>query len=177
VRARIYRAIFAGTCGVTYGHHSIWQFLNPELNEPINVGDTLIPWRKAARAEAAEQMKFLKNLMLSRPYFTRIPDQALIISDKGTTYVDIILATRDLNGTYAMVYLPQNKPVTVNLKPVTGETKNIWWYDPRTGKARKDKSVKGHSETTFTPPPEGKDWVLVIDDASEYFPIPGSRLN
>src|SRR6478609_5778173 len=39
VRARIYRGVFAGACGVTYGHHHIWQFLNKELNEPVNVGD------------------------------------------------------------------------------------------------------------------------------------------
>ena len=31
VRARIYRGIFAGACGVTYGHHQIWQFLNKDL--------------------------------------------------------------------------------------------------------------------------------------------------
>ena len=173
VRARIYRGIFAGMCGVTYGHHHIWQFLNPELYKPINTGDTLIGWRTAARAEAAGQMQFLKDLMLSRPYLSRIADQELIRSDKGSSYTDAIIATRDSQGSYAMIYLPQNKPVTVDLKKITG-TKAIWWFDPRTGKAIKGNVEKNKTEVTLTPPREGKDWVLVIDDTSKKFPQPGT---
>jgi hypothetical protein len=174
VRARVYRGIFAGMCGVTYGHHHIWQFLNKELNPPVNVGDTLIPWQQAARAEAAEQMQHVKNLMLSRPYFTRIPDQDMIRSDKGNTYIDAIIATRDASGSYAMLYLPQNKPVTVDLKKITGSSKNISWYDPRTGKVKKSETLKKSEDHQFVPPSDGKDWVLVIDDASKKFPAPGT---
>lgn len=83
VRARIYRGVFAGACGVTYGHHQIWQFMNKDLYEPVNVGDTIIPWRNAAHAEAAGEMQYLKNLMLSRPYAVRISDQSIIKSDPG----------------------------------------------------------------------------------------------
>jgi hypothetical protein len=173
VRARIYRSVFAGACGVTYGHHHVWQFSNQELYEPINVGDTLIPWRKALQAEGAKQMQFVKNLMLSRPYFSRIADQALIISDKGTDYSSLIYATRDEQGTYAMIYLPQNKPVTINLALVTGSMKKIWWYDPRTGKAIAEKVLKKHTIEAFVPPASGKDWILVIDDASKNYDAPG----
>jgi hypothetical protein len=175
VRARIYRGIFAGACGVTYGHHHVWQFLNQDLYEPINVGDTLIPWNKALRAEAAEQMRFVKNLMLSRPYFSRIADQGLIASNKGEDYSDLIVATRDEQGAYAMIYLPQNKPVTLNLTPLTGETKKSWWYNPRTGKAIAGTILKNKTTETFTPPPTGNDWILVIDDASRNYTAPGSH--
>ncbi len=88
VRARMYRGVFAGACGTTYGHHQIWQFLNTELYAPVNVGDTLIGWQKALDSEAAWQMRYLKHLRLSRPYFSRIPDQGLIRSDAGSTFVD-----------------------------------------------------------------------------------------
>jgi hypothetical protein len=67
VRARIYRGVFAGACGVTYGHHQIWQFLDTALHPPINIGDTLIGWQKAALSEAATEMQHLKNLLLLRP--------------------------------------------------------------------------------------------------------------
>jgi hypothetical protein len=174
VRARIYRGIFAGTCGVTYGHHQIWQFMNKDLYEPINVGDTIIPWRNAAVAEAATQLQYLKNLMLSRPYAVRIGDQTVINSDPGKNYVDLIVATRDPNGSYAMIYLPQNKGIKVDLGKVSGRTKNVWWYDPRTGKAISDKLVKGSGILSFTPPKDGKDWVLVVDDADKKFPPPGT---
>ncbi len=173
VRARIYRGVFAGACGVTYGHHQIWQFLNADLYPPINPGDTIIGWKKAARAEAANQMQYLKKLMLSRPYASRIADQNLIKSLAGTSYLDLIYATRDADRSYAMIYLPQNKTVKIDLKKITGTTKNIFWFDVRTGKAIASKSVKGNGVNSFTPPKEGKDWVLVIDDASKNFQIPG----
>ncbi len=173
VRARVYRGVFAGGCGVTYGHHQIWQFMNKDLYKPINVGDTIIPWRKAAQAEGAKQMMHLKNLMLSRPYTSRIADQSLIKSANGKTYVDLVYATRDENKSYAMIYLPQNKPVSIDLGKISGSEKNVWWFDPTNGKSTAGKKVKSGTQT-FTPPKQGKDWVLVIDDASKNFRAPGN---
>ena len=118
-------------------------------------------------------MQYLKNLMLSRPYFSRIVNQSIVVSDKGKDYTNLVYATSDENKSYAMIYLPQNKPVRINLSKVSGASKNVWWYDVRNGKSTKDKPAKGNSTTSFTPPKEGKDWVLVIDDASKNFQAPG----
>jgi hypothetical protein len=118
VRARIYRDVFAGACGTTYGHHAVWQFLNTSLNPTINVGDTIIPWQKAIYSEAATEMQWLKNLMLSRPYFSRRNKHEIILSDTGSTYIDRIEACGD--DTYAMIYLPQNKPVTIDISKISG---------------------------------------------------------
>ncbi|MGI8633848.1 MAG: glycoside hydrolase family 140 protein [Segetibacter sp.] len=177
VRARIYRGVFAGACGVTYGHHQVWQFLNPTLYKPINPGDTIIGWQKASLSEAATQMQHLKKLMLSRPYFSRVAAQEIISSPAGTSYVDLVYATGDSDGSYAMIYLPQNAPVKIDLGKISGKTKNIWWFDVRTGKATATKAVRGSSIQSFIPPGEGKDWVLVIDDASKKFGPPGEELN
>jgi hypothetical protein len=72
-----------------------------------------------------------------------------------------------------MIYLPQNKPVDIDLSKITGNRKNTWWYNPTTGKASKYKTIKSNSKQTFQPPKEGKDWILVIDDASKKFKAPG----
>jgi hypothetical protein len=175
VRARIYRGVFAGACGVTYGHHQIWQFLNPQRYAPINIGDRLIGWRKALRAEAAGQMQHLKALMLSRPYFSRLADQSLIQSTAASTYLDLNYATRDEKGSYAMIYLPQNKPVTIDLSKISGGVKSVWWFNPRDGRGQPGKPVEGVGQLSFTPPLEGRDWVLVIDDAAKKYPPPGRR--
>lgn len=172
VRARIYRGVFAGGCGVTYGHHHIWPFQNKDLYAPINVGDTLIAWPKAAEAAAANQMKYLKDLMLSRPYFVRIPDQSIILSNAGTNWKDLLIATRDANNTYAMIYLPQSEPVTIDVSRISGNTKKVYWYNPENGKVTPGADVKS-GQRTFTPPKDGKDWVLVIDDATRKYPSPG----
>lgn len=173
VRARIYRGVFAGACGVTYGHHQVWQFLNRDLYEPINVGDTLIGWQKASIAPAATEMIHLKNLMLSRPYFSRIADQTMIHSQNSSNYVELILATRDQSGRYAMVYLPQNKAVKIDVTKISGKKKNAWWFDVRTGKATAGGTVGAEAIQSFKPPVGEKDWVLVIDDASQTFGPPG----
>ncbi len=173
VRARIYRGVFAGGCGVTYGHHQIWQFLDTSLYPAINIGDTIIGWRKAMVSAGAFQMQHLKNLVLSRPYFTRISDQSIIRSGKGNDYRDLLYATRDSAGSYAMIYLPQNKPVTIDLSKLSGSSKNISWFDPRMGKTVGLKRIKAKGIRTFTPPEEGKDWVLIIDDASMNYPLAG----
>jgi len=175
VRARIYRGVFAGACGVTYGHHQIWQFLDTTLYPPINIGDTIIGWQKGSRAEAAGEMQYLKNLMLSRPYFSRIVNQSIVVSDKGKDYTNLVYATSDENKSYAMIYLPQNKPVKIDLSKISGAAKNVWWYDVRNGKSTKDKSTKGNGTKSFTPPTQGVDWVLVIDDASKNFQAPGMK--
>lgn len=173
VRARIYRGVFAGACGVTYGHHQIWQFLDTSLNHAINVGDTIIGWQRASKAEAAGQMQYLKNLMLSRPYFSRIGDQSIILSDAGKDYRDLVVATIDANKTYAMFYLPKERRVKVNLSRISGSKKNVWWFDVRTGQALRAGTASGNSKT-FAPPDQTTDWVLVIDDASRNFPAPGT---
>ncbi len=173
VRARIYRGVFAGACGVTYGHHQIWQFLNKEIYPPINPGDTIIGWQQSAKAEAAGQMQHLMKLMLSRPYLSRIPDQSLLQSDPGSTYLNLVCATRDDKGAYAMIYLPQNKPVSIDLAKLSGGNKKAWWFDPRTGKAMVTKNKLKNGVQAFAPPAGDQDWVLVIDDASRSFSPPG----
>ena len=169
VRLRIYRGLFAGACGVTYGNHQVWQFLNSTLYSPINIGDTLIGWNKALHSEAASQMQYLKKLFLARPYFSRIPDQSLILSNPGSTYLDYIAATRDSIGSYAMIHIPDYRKVSIDLSKVSGSEKIISWYDPRSGKTRGKKRIQSTGSADFIPPKKGRDWVLIIDDASKNY--------
>jgi hypothetical protein len=173
VRARVYRGIFAGACGVTYGHHQIWQFVNPDLYPTINLGDTLIGWKKAMLSEAATQMKHLKYLLLSRPFFNRKVDSTLIISSSGIDYTDKIISCVDSIRSFALIYLPENKDVRIDLTQINGKEKNIWWYDVRTGTASHAFKKIRKTKLLLTPPKSGKDWVLVIDDASKGYGTPG----
>jgi len=172
VRARIYRGVFAGACGVTYGHHQVWQFMDTSRHPAVNPGDTIIPWKTAAVSEAATELQFLRSLMLSRPYGNRVSANEMIRSSKGSTYKDLVYATRDRSGSYAMIYIPQLQPVTVDVSAISGKRKQAWWYDPRSGRATPIK-ISGRSVIRFTPPESGADWVLVIDDAGKNFAPPG----
>ena len=64
---------------------------------------------------------------------------------------------------------------------LAGETFAAWWYDPRTGAASRVNGDVAGGEATFAAPPAppygetgGPDWVLVLDDASQGFPPPGT---
>ncbi|WP_338871086.1 glycoside hydrolase family 140 protein [Spirosoma sp. SC4-14] len=174
IRSRLYRSVFAGMCGFTYGHQQVWQFLDTTRFKPLSVGDTLIGWQRALHAEAAGEVQYLKRLMLSRPYFSRIPDQQLIVSEKGHDYRDLIVATRDSMGSYAMIYLPQSRPVTIDMSKLSGKEKRAWWYNPRTGHSQNASEKVVNDALTVTPPTLDNDqtptdWVLVIDDAAKKY--------
>ncbi len=164
VRARMYRGVFAGGVGAVYGHHQIWQFLDTTRNASVWIGDTIIGWRKALHAKAGNHIHHLKNLMLSRPLLNRVQDNSLVVSDRGRDYRDIIIATRNSKSTHALVYLPQPKPIQIDLSKLKSGSKKVSWFHPVTGKYKRIKGKMDSGITTFTPPNQKqKDWVLVID--------------
>lgn len=171
VRKQAYRAVFAGACGHTYGHHAVWQFWTLQ-REPINFPSPT--WQDAILRPGATQMIYLKNLMLSRPALTRIPDQTMLPDlpeipppDNSHHFHPLraayASATRCQNGTYAMVYFPKaEQNIKVDLSCLSSRVK-AWWYDPRNGKAH-PAGTHAPELTTFTSPIAGPDWVLVLDD-------------
>jgi len=170
VRKAAYRAVFAGACGHTYGHHSIWQFYDPQRREPVN--HPWCDWRTALDRPGAFQVGYLRRLMESRPYLNRIPDQQVLVSAPGDG-AQHARATRDSQGSYLMVYLPLARPVGVRLGLLAASTARAWWFDPRSGQAQDLGVFPVEAEREFTPPSGGPDWVLVIDDGAQQFGPPG----
>jgi hypothetical protein len=170
VRKQVYRSVFAGACGVTYGHHAVWGFANAR-NGTINHADR--DWIDATQRPGGRQMQFLRALMESRPFFTRAPDQSLIVGDAGRGGQHI-QATRDRDGSYALVYFPANDAdATVDLGKLKASRIRAWWYDPRTGIGTLIGVLDGGMDKQFRTPSYGPDWVLVLDDDAAEFPPPG----
>ena len=121
-------------------------------------------WQRALTAKAANHIHHLKDLMLSRPDFNRVEDNSLVVSDRGSDYRDVIIATRNRKATYAMVYLPQPKPVEIDLNRLSNGRKRVSWFNPVTGKYTRAKGKFSSGIQIFTPPnQQQKDWVLVVD--------------
>lgn len=173
VRKSAYWAVFAGACGHTYGCHDIWQFLDTTRFAPVTAART--PWREALQFPGANQMQHLRALLQSRPFLTRIPDQSLLLSEAGGG-TDHVGATRDANGSHALVYSASGQPMTLDLSRLSGDLLNVWWYDPRTGAASSAGQLERTAVQTFTPPTDGpgQDWVLALDDVRRDFPAPGT---
>lgn len=171
IRRIMYWNVFAGAFGQTYGCHDVWQMYKQD-KEPIN--KPLRPWPKALDLPMANQVKHLKNLMLSRPFLSRIPDQSMVL-DAQAENDDFVIATRDQHGSYAMIYFPTGKPIALTFSAFKGKSLKGTWYDPRTGHSFEGQKILNKEKLEITPPTAGKghDWVLVVDDMAEEFSKPG----
>ncbi|MFN8419663.1 MAG: glycoside hydrolase family 140 protein [Anaerolineae bacterium] len=175
VRKQSYRSVFAGGAGVTYGHHSIWQFF--ALGRK-SIGFAEVYWYDALNTPGALEMRYLKQLMLSRPYFDRVPDPKMFLdaaseNTPNETPATHSVATRASDGSYAMIYIPTNRPLNIDLSRLSGNMIRAWWYDPRTGESVLVGEFAKSEPHKFLPPANHQDWVLVLDDAALGFDAPG----
>ncbi|MFO1478493.1 MAG: glycoside hydrolase family 140 protein [Verrucomicrobiota bacterium] len=172
VRKQTYRSVFAGACGVTYGDHCVWQFAGAR-SEVIN--HAVRDWKTALLQPGARGMRCLRDLVESRPFFSRVPDQSLIAGDPGKGGLHL-QATRDTAGSYAFIYFPMNdQSAEINLARLRAKTVRAWWYDPRTGIGTLIGEFPGGATREFRTPPQGPDWVLVLDDADSHYAAPGLK--
>ncbi|MBC7256093.1 MAG: glycoside hydrolase family 140 protein [Chloroflexi bacterium] len=185
VRKAAYWAVFSGAAGHTYGCNNIWQMYAPGRRPILHPTK---PWYESLDLPGAFDMRHLKALMLSRPYFTRIPDPSLALSNRldppgklspcGSD--DYVAVTRDgspgqRDATYLMAYFPMLRSIHLDTSVITGGRLRAWWYDPREGVATLigEMANPGHWETPRLT--SGPDWVLVIDDVACGYPPPGQR--
>lgn len=161
--------LFAGAHGHTYGCHDIWQFL-AEGWTAVTAART--PWREAVQLPGARQMHFARRLLMARPFFTRIPDQGLII-DGQRDGADHLQSTRDSAGACAMVYAPNGGSFAVDLSRLAGAVR-VGWYSPRDGSWRQAERMSNRGVGVFTTPTSGRgaDWVLVLDEEKRGFRAP-----
>jgi hypothetical protein len=153
----------------------MWQTNRAPVNNP------LMPWYEALEQPGAGQMQHAKNLLLSRPFLTRVPDDSVVVADRVPTSVPgagryRFAATRDAEGAYAMVYVPAGRKFSVRLEVIQGAQVKAWWFNPRTGQSTAAGEFPNNGQREFAPPEPGEalDWVLVLDDASRHFPPPGT---
>ncbi len=153
-------AVMAGAFGHTYGENHIMQFFTPGADtanfEPVT------PWTEAIEAPGANQMRYLRALIESRPMLERVPDQSLI-ADNGVRY-DRVLASR--GKTYAFAYTYTGRPFTMRLGKTAGGQVRASWYSPRDGKTQAIGAFANKGTHRFDPPGDtapGNDWALVLD--------------
>ncbi len=179
IRRPMYWDMFTGAFGHTYGHHSVWQ-MYAKGRSPINA--PLMPWSEAINQPGAGQVQFGRKLLESRPFLTRVPDDSIIVPDAIATSIPgtgqrRLVATRDNDGTYALIYTPVGRKFSVRMDVIKGARVKAWWFNPRDGKAEAIGEFDNKGAREFTPPNPGEmlDWVLVLDDASKNYPAPGSK--
>ena len=161
VRRYGYWEVFAGGAGYTYGDNSVMQMHKPS-DKNVAYGSRFY-WYEAIHHPGAGQMQYLKKLMLSKPYFDRIPDQSLINGNQGERY-NYIAATRGKN--YAFIYTCNGRNFKLNMGRIKGEKVRATWYNPGNGSKTTIGSFSNKGILPFNPPgkqKDGNDWVLILE--------------
>ena len=161
VRRYAYWSVFAGGFGFTYGHSGIMQMHKPG-NPDANYG-VKDYWYDAIDAPGARQMIHLKNLMLSKPFFERVPDQSIIAGNQGEKY-GYLVATRGRE--YALVYTYTGRDMNIAMGKIEGSKVGASWFNPRNGEIIALGEFENSGVKSFDPPgveEEGNDWVLVLE--------------
>ena len=165
VRRYAYWSVFAGSFGHTYGHNSTMQMLRPGYQASFGAKK---PWWEALHDPGCQQMKYLKKLVLTVPFFDRIPDQSVITNVNGVQY-ERVIATRGKD--YILVYNYTNRLTEIDLTKISGNKKKVWWFNPRNGKIEFiDEFENGkHTFINDSGYSAGNDWVLIVTDASKSY--------
>jgi hypothetical protein len=157
IRTLGYQAALSGATGHFYGNEPIWRFGSG--------------WQTALGDPGAATLRHLKTLFDSTAWWTLEPDTAgtLVTAGvgSGATRTAAALAT---NRSFALVYVPSVRSVTVDMNRLSGPHVRARWYDPTNGAYT---SVAGSpfvaaSGSVFLTPTGNNsrglgDWVLVLE--------------
>ncbi len=172
-RRYAYWSVFAGSFGHTYGHNDIMQFYRPGVGAAYGAST---PWYEALNHPGYNQMKYLKNLILTFPYFERVPDQSVIIGQNGEKY-DRLIATR--GDDYILIYNYTAREMKIDLTKISGNKKNAWWYNPSNGTLQ---YIGLYDNKTILLKPKSKkddtisDYVLIVIDAIKDYVKPDWKI-
>lgn len=161
VRRYAYWSVFSGAFGFTYGHSAVMQ-MNKSGNPSPAYGVKEF-WDEAIDAPGAAGMIHLKKLILSKPFFERVPDQSLIAGENGEKY-NHLAATRSKN--YALIYTFNGRNMEIATGKIEGTQISASWFNPRNGDFTKIGTFENSGMLSFDPPGEiqdGNDWVLVLE--------------
>jgi len=166
VRRYAWWAILSGAFGHTYGENSVMQMFVPGRDDPAFHAE--LHWDEGLQSPGAKQMRYVKDLMLSRPFAQRQPAAGLVV-DNGQRY-DRIPVLRGPN--YMIAYTYTGRVFTIRLGTISGDQISASWYSPRNGEVIPIRLMKNEGEAKFDPPGDavpGNDWVLLLDDADAEF--------
>lgn len=158
IRRSAYWSVFAGGCGITYGHNSVMQF--------YSIGDrdaNYFPtkeWEMALEAEGAKQMQYLKLLLEDRMENRR--DLTSWVKNQGTRY-DYIIGTG--GEKFALFYTTKGNKIIIDKSRLEHRSYKTFWFNPRNGMRTEAKAIEDPKGWLFSPQgisKLGNDWVLEI---------------
>lgn len=162
VRIQAYQAILSGAFGHIFGNNPIWHFGGPGLQP------STMTWREALDSPGTRSMEVLLDFVSSIEWWQLEPDtrNTFLVGGIGRDMARAVAATaRD--GSFAVVYMPGNKGVTVDLSRLSASPVDARWRDPTNGEVTEvDGSPFTAGKQDFKPPTNNSrgypDWILEL---------------
>jgi hypothetical protein len=122
VRRQAYQAILSGASGEVMGNNPTWLFSGGG-------------WQAALDSAGARSMTVLAGLFRSLPWWQLRPDSTHVLVTGGVEPgAGAVAAARAANGSFAVVYVPTTRTITVDLTRLSGSRVQAQWFDPVSGR-------------------------------------------
>jgi hypothetical protein len=171
LREQGYWEVLSGcTLGRTPGNNAIWTMAQ---GIAYNSG---VSWRSQLTSGQSIAEEYMGKLFRSREFWKMAPDTRNKVLTGGIgsgTSISVASCTSD--GRTCIVYDPigNSQAPRINMAYFSG-TIHAWWFNPSTAETTDLGTFKNKGTYTFTPP-DGNDWVLVLDLNRANLPPPGGQ--
>ncbi len=152
IRQQAYQAVLSGATGHVMGNTTVWLFKSG--------------WQQALQSRGAITLQYLPALLLSRAWWTMVPDVARTLLDDPNTTTGLAS-----DRSFSLSYMPHGVPVTADLSKLSGPNVRARWYDPANGtyKTIAGSPFPASGTQTFANPSVNSsgfdDWVLVLESS------------
>ncbi|MGC2398450.1 MAG: DUF4038 domain-containing protein [Acidobacteriaceae bacterium] len=170
VREETYWAVLSGcTLGRVFGNNAIWT-----MGGPLDtMGQT---WQSQLASNGSLTQQWQGALMRSREFWKLAPDSSNAVLAGGIgsgTSLSVAACTSDGQTCIAYDPLGNSRAPQIAMSHFSGAVHG-WWFNPSSG-VTTDLGTFTNSGTRTFRPPDGNDWVLVLDLKSANLPAPGSK--
>jgi hypothetical protein len=163
-RALYWSLLLAPTAGVTYGHHSIWPWMEERAEPPGHARSGIAePWPHALNSEGAASVAHLVAFFQSLPWWRLQPDPSLLVRQPGDGDPQRhVAASRTEDGSSALLYLPAGGDLYLHLASLRLPV-SLRWFNPRTGAWTE--AGRAESALLQVAAPDAGDWLLLLEAA------------
>jgi hypothetical protein len=164
LRTQAYHALLGGAVGQIFGNNPIWHFDGPGLFP------TDFDWREALDSPGSRSMSHLHKLFSSLEWWRLLPDLDgnFLTGDVGSG-MQRAVAGLACDRSFALIYIPDGREITLDLSLIDGGGSRLSWYDPAAGSITPaaDSVIPTDGQHTFRPPGPNADgaadWVLLVE--------------
>ncbi len=160
VRRYAYWSVFSGACGFTYGNSAVMQM--HKKGEKTGSYGTKESWDDAINAPGANQLIFMKDLMLKFHFEELVPYQSVFVNP-GERYNHQVALKGDSS---LLVYTYNGRAINLKSIPFNINQLKYKWYNPRNGEYSDGGKIANKKLVEFDPPgkmEDGNDWVLILE--------------